>query len=52
MIIIVYNSTRKEANWLPAYMIGYEDSAKPFWKIGVSGKKIGDYSHIKEMLGF
>ena len=51
-IIIVYNSTRKEANWLPSYMSGYEDDAKPFWKYDANGKKVGDYSYIKEVLGF
>ena len=51
-IIIVYNSTRKEANWLPSYMSGYEDDAKPFWKYDASGKKVGDYAYIKEALGF
>ena len=51
-IIIVYNSTRKEANWLPSYMSGYKDDAKPFWKYDASGKKVGDYAYIKEVLGF
>lgn len=51
-IIIVYNSTRKETNWLPSYMSDFEDSAKPFWKFDDSGKKVGDYSYIKEVLGF
>jgi len=51
-IVVVYNSTRKEANWLPSYMSGYEDDAKPFWTYDASGKKVGDYSYIKEVLGF
>ena len=51
-IIIVYNSTRKESSWLPSYMNGYEDEARPFWKIDDNGKKVGDYSYIKEVLGF
>lgn len=51
-IIIVYNSTRKESSWLPSYMNGYENNAKPFWKIDDKGKKVGDYSYIKEVLGF
>ena len=51
-IIIVYNSTRKEASWLPSYMNGYEVYAKPFWKFDAYGRKVGDYSYIKEMLGF
>ena len=51
-IIIVYNSTRKESNWLPTYMNGCENDAKPFWRIDAYGKKVGDYSYIKEVLGF
>lgn len=51
-IIIVYNSTRKEANWLPSYMNGYENYAKPFWKYDAYGRKVGDYAYIKEVLGF
>ena len=51
-IIIVYNSTRNETSWLPAYMSGYEDVAKPFWKFNDNGEKVGDYSYIKEVLGF
>jgi hypothetical protein len=51
-IIIVYNSTRNESNWLPTYMNGYKNDAKPFWKIDAYGKKVGDYSYIKEVLGF
>lgn len=51
-IIIVYNSTRKEARWLPSYMSGYEDFAKPFWKYDAYGRKVGDYAYIKEVLGY
>lgn len=51
-IIIVYNSMRKETRWLPSYMHGYEDKAQPFWKLDALGKKVGDYSYIKEVLGF
>lgn len=51
-IIIVYNSTRKETSWLPAYMEGYEDYAKPFWRYNDDGRKVGDYTYIKEVLGF
>lgn len=51
-IIIVYNSLRKEVNWLPSYMKGYEDIAKPFWRINAWGEKVGDYDYIKEMLGY
>lgn len=51
-MIIVYNSTRKETSWLPSYMDGYEENAKPFWKTDANGKKVGDYAYIKEVLGF
>lgn len=51
-IVIVYNSTRKESEWFPSYMNGYEDDVKPFWRIDDKGKKVGDYSYIKEVLGF
>lgn len=51
-IIIVYNSTRNESNWLPTYMKDYKNDAKPFWKIDANGNKVGDYSYIKEVLGF
>lgn len=51
-VVIVYNSTRHEEKWLPSYMSGYEDYARPFWTIDNSGKKVGDYSYIKEVLGF
>lgn len=51
-IIILYNSLRKEAAWLPSYMSGYEDIARPFWTKNISGNKVGDYSYIKEALGF
>lgn len=51
-IVVVYNSLRKESNWLPSYMEGYESDAKPFWTKDSNGKKVGDYSYIKEVLGF
>lgn len=51
-IIVLYNSTRKETNWLPSYMSNYESIARPFWKIDDYGKKVGDYFYIKEVLGF
>lgn len=51
-IIIVYNSTRKESSWLPGYMYGYESYAEPFWKMDAYGRRIGNYSYIKEVLGF
>ena len=51
-IIIIYNSLRKETNWLPSYMKDYENDAKPFWIINEKGEKVGDYSYIKEVLGY
>ena len=51
-IIIVYNSLRNESSWLPTYMKGYESNAQPFWKKNDSGEKVGDYAHIKEVLGY
>lgn len=51
-IIVVYNSQRKETNWLPTYMSAYEDKAHPFWTTNDKGKKVGDYTYIKEVLGF
>ena len=51
-IVILYNSTRKEIGWLPSYMKGYEDFARPFWITNSHGEKVGDYYFIKEVLGF
>ncbi len=51
-IVVVYNSLRKESNWLPSYMKNYEDDARPFWTKDSRGDKVGDYSYIKEVLGF
>lgn len=51
LIVIVYNSTRYESNWLPSYMKGYENSAFPFWKMNAMGEKIGNYDTLKEVLG-
>lgn len=51
-IIIVYNSSRKESTWLPSYMKAYEKEARPFWTKNILGDKVGDYSYIKEVLGF
>lgn len=33
-------------------MSAYEDEAHPFWTTNDKGKKVGDYSYIKEVLGF
>lgn len=51
-IIVVYNSLRRESDWLPSYMKNYEDNARPFWTTNYRGDKVGDYSYIKEVLGF
>lgn len=51
-IIVVYNSLNKQSNWLPSYMEGYEEDAHPFWKRDDSGKKVGDYTYIKQVLGY
>ena len=51
-IIVVYNSLRKESDWLPSYMKDYEDVARPFWMKNYRGDKVGDYFYIKEVLGF
>ena len=51
-IIILYNSTRNETTWLPSYMKGYEDKAKPFWIYNSERKKVGDYAAIKLALGY
>lgn len=51
-IIVLYNSTRKQASWLPCYMKDYEYKALPFWKYNNIGEKVGDYATVKEALGF
>lgn len=51
-IIVVYNSLRKEANWLPSYMKDYESDAQPFWIKNYFGEKVGDYAYIKQVLGY
>lgn len=51
-VIVVYNSLRKESNWLPSYMAGYESKAQPFWTKNDYGEKVGDYAHIKQVLGY
>ena len=52
VIIVVYNSVRKEEDWLPAYMKDYESVAHPFWIKNADGEKVGDYSYIKQALGY
>jgi len=51
-IIILYNSSRNESNWIPSYMKGYESYAMPFWTSDNYGRKVGNYSKIKEVLGY
>lgn len=51
-IIVVYNSLRKESNWLPAYMKEYEAEAQPFWIKDCWGEKVGNYEYIKRALGY
>lgn len=51
-IIVVYNSLRKETDWLPTYMKDYESDAQPFWIKNSSKEKVGNYSYIKQVLGY
>lgn len=51
-IIVVYNSLRKESNWLPSYMKDYESDAQPFWIKNYLGEKVGNYAYIKQVLGY
>ena len=51
-IIVVYNSLRKESNWLPSYMKDYESSTEPFWTKNIYGEKVGNYTYIKKALGY
>jgi len=51
-IIVIYNSLRKESNWLPSYMEDYESDAQPFWTKNERGEKVGDYAYIKQVLGY
>ncbi|EHB3782756.1 hypothetical protein JXE69_000331 [Salmonella enterica subsp. houtenae serovar 17:z29:-] len=51
-IIVVYNSLRKESNWLPSYMDDYKIYARPFWTKNSFDEKVGNYAYIKQMLGY
>lgn len=51
-IIVVYNSLRRETDWLPSYMKKFEAEARPFWVKNIWGQRIGDYSYIKQVLGY
>jgi hypothetical protein len=52
LIIVVYNSLYKQSSWLPSYMKDYESDAQPFWTKNSLGEKIGNYSYIKQVLGY
>ena len=49
-IIVVYNSLRKEATWLPGDMKEFENSAQPFWIKNILGEVVGNYEFIKKAL--
>ncbi len=51
-IIIVYNSIYKMPSWLPSYMSEYEAIAEPFWVKNPWGGRSGNYSFIKQALGY
>lgn len=51
-IIILYNSTRYENEWLPSYMSDYKNVARPFWITNYWGQRVGDYSYIKRHWDF
>lgn len=51
-IIVIYNSLRKESNWLPSYMEEYKSDAQPFWIKNDCDEKVGDYAYIKQVLGY
>ena len=51
-IIVIYNSLRKETSWLPRYLDDYEDVAQPFWVKDAYGNKVGNYTFIKQELGY
>lgn len=51
-IIIFYNSLKHENQWLPSYMIEYEEYAQPFWIRNDYGDKVGNYAYLKRALGY
>lgn len=51
-IIVIYNSLRKESNWLPFYMEDCESDTQPFWIKNSFGEKVGNYTYIKQVLGY
>lgn len=50
-IIIFYNSSRNEYNWLPTYMNEYILDAQPFWIIK-NGYRVPNYEFFKQKLGY
>lgn len=51
-IVIFYNSSRYETNWLPSYMKGYENNAFPFWICDSFYGRRPNYSLVKYELGY
>lgn len=51
-IVILYNSSRYETNWLPNYMRGYENKALPFWKYIDYNRLVPNYLEVKRALGY
>lgn len=51
-IIVVYNSIYYQPSWLPSYMSHYESVARPFWVRNSLGYRVGNYSFIKQALGY
>jgi hypothetical protein len=51
-IIILYNSMNKQPGWLPDYMAAYVDYAHPFWTYNANWERVGDYTYIKQVLGY
>lgn len=49
VIVILYNSLRKEEQWLPSYMKDDRLIAEPFWIRDDSGNKIGNYEFVKKL---
>lgn len=51
-IIVIFNSLRKKSSWIPSYMSNYDFDAQPFWIINDRGEKVGNYTYIKQVLGY
>lgn len=50
-IIVLYNSSRKEEQWLPNYMKGHMLQSMPFWHFNALGQRIPNYEQFKKILG-